>query len=354
MRVFCGIDWSERHHDVALVDQDGQLVARRRITDDAAGFAVLLEMLADAGDQPDEPVPVAIETPRGLLVAALRATGRLAVPDQPDGRRPLPGSAQRRPLESPTTATPWSWPTSCAPTRPMHRPLPADSELAQAISVLARAQQDAVWHRNRIANELRSLLREFYPGFLAAFVNRTRRPSPHRWHAGSSPLAPTPTAGATLDIDEVTAVLHGVGRKRGITTDPPKQSPPHCDAPQLRHLPQVEQAFGRQAARPAPANWTRPAPRYADLTDATTEAFGSHPDHDIITSFPGLAKVSGARILAEIGDDRTRFTDARALKAYAGSAPITRASGRSRTVVPPTRQEPTPRRHRLRMGLRRP
>jgi hypothetical protein len=72
--MFCGIDWSERHRDVALVDQDGNLVAKRRIGDDATGFAELLTMLADIGDQ--DPVPVAIETPRGLLVAALRSTVR--------------------------------------------------------------------------------------------------------------------------------------------------------------------------------------------------------------------------------------------------------------------------------------
>jgi transposase len=53
------------------------------------------------------------------------------------------------------------------------------------------------------------------------------------------------------------------------------------------------------------------------------------PDYTIITWFPGLADTSGARVLAEIGDDRARFTDARALKAFGGSAPVTRASGRS-------------------------
>jgi transposase len=58
-----------------------------------------------------------------------------------------------------------------------------------------------------------------------------------------------------------------------------------------------------------------------------------HPDYQIITSFPGLADISGAIVLAEIGDDRDRFTDDRALQAFAGSAPITRASGKSRTVV---------------------
>ena len=46
MEVFCGIDWAEDHHDIALVDAGGQLLARRRITDSAAGLAQLLELLA--------------------------------------------------------------------------------------------------------------------------------------------------------------------------------------------------------------------------------------------------------------------------------------------------------------------
>ena len=53
----------------------------------------------------------------------------------------------------------------------------------------------------------------------------------------------------------------------------------------------------------------------------------------VITSFPGLADVSGAIVLAEIGDDCNRFTDDRALQAFAGSAPVNRASGKSRTVT---------------------
>lgn len=76
MTMSCGIDWSEDHHDVAVVDVAGHLVAKRRIGDDAAGFAQLLELLAEAGDCPETPIPVAIETARGLLVACLRATGR--------------------------------------------------------------------------------------------------------------------------------------------------------------------------------------------------------------------------------------------------------------------------------------
>ena len=51
------------------------------------------------------------------------------------------------------------------------------------------------------------------------------------------------------------------------------------------------------------------------LAAALTAAFAQHSDYEIITSFPGLADISGAIMLAEIGDDRERFTDDRALQA---------------------------------------
>jgi hypothetical protein len=59
-----------------LVDSEGTLIAKRRISDDAAGFAALVTLLAEVGDSADDRIPVAIETSRGLLVACLRATGR--------------------------------------------------------------------------------------------------------------------------------------------------------------------------------------------------------------------------------------------------------------------------------------
>jgi Transposase len=83
MDVFCGIDRAEDHHDIAVVNRDGQLLARRRIGDDAAGLAQLLDLLAGHGNTSEDPVPVAIETPRGLLTARLRATGRPVYPINP-------------------------------------------------------------------------------------------------------------------------------------------------------------------------------------------------------------------------------------------------------------------------------
>jgi Transposase len=72
--LYCGIDWATDHHDVAVVDDDGRVVAGGRVGNDAAGFTQLLMLLAEAGDSPEHPIPVAIETDHGLWVAALRPT----------------------------------------------------------------------------------------------------------------------------------------------------------------------------------------------------------------------------------------------------------------------------------------
>src|SRR5436190_7956103 len=196
MDVFCGIDWAEDHHDIALADRDGKLLARRRISDDAAGLALLLGLLAEHGDNPGDLIPVAIETPRGLLTACLRATGRKVYPINPMSvarYRDRHSVAGRKSDHGDSFVLANVLRTDMH----AHRPLPADTELAQAIAVLARAQQDAVWDRTCAHNKLRSLLREYYPGLLAAFVDKRDgllRPEARAVLA----VAPTPAAGARL------------------------------------------------------------------------------------------------------------------------------------------------------------
>lgn len=115
MRAFCGIDWASDHHDIAIVDETGALLARARIDDTAEGLDRLLRMLAEHGDSPQDPVPVAIETSRGLLVACLRATGRPVYDINPMAA----GTDTRSPARNPTTWTPWCWRTSSAPMPPL-------------------------------------------------------------------------------------------------------------------------------------------------------------------------------------------------------------------------------------------
>ena len=329
MDVFCGIDWAEDHHDIALVNRDGQLLARRRISDDAAGLAALLELLAEHGDSAEDPVPVAIETPRGLLTACLRATGRAVYPINPMAvarYRDRHSIAGRKSDHGDAVVLAGILRTDAH----AHRPLPADSELAQAIAVLARAQQDAVWARTAAHNKLRSHLREYYPAFLAAFhgaKDGIMRPEARAILAA----APDPAAAAALTLTQLKALLKRAGRRRGIDADAARLRQAFR-APQMRQLPLVEQAMGRQAL--ALLGQLNAACAAADeLEQATIESFNQHPDAEIITSFPGLSPLTGARVLAETGDDRSRFADAKGLKAYAGAAPITRASGKTTAVL---------------------
>ncbi len=326
--MFCGIDWAEAHHDVAIVDPEGRLVARQRISDDAAGFAVLVELLAAHGDTPTDPIPVAIETSRGLLVACLRTTGRLVFAINPLAvarYRQRHSVARKKSDHGDALVLANILRTDLA----AHRPLPADSELVRAIAVLARAQQDAVWDRTLAHNKLRSVLREFYPAILAAVAGKRGgllRPEARMILAA----APTPTAAARLTHAQLRSLLTRAGRRRDLDGEA-RRLHAVLRASYLHQPPLVEEAMGRQAL--ALLRQLEAACTSAEELAATTiQQFNKHPDAELLTSHPGLGALTGARVLAEVGDDRSRFADARAVKAYAGAAPVTRASGKSHQV----------------------
>ncbi|MEV8064462.1 IS110 family transposase [Streptomyces antimycoticus] len=328
LTITCGIDWAENHHDVALVDEAGQLVAKRHINDDAEGYRQLLSLLAEAGDDPRDPIPVAIETARGLLFACLRATGRkvysinpMAVARYRERRRVTRAKSDH--------ADAVALAHILRTDSDVHRPLPADSELVQAISVLARAQQDAVWNRAQLNNQLRSHLKRYFPAALAAFRVRGIGLDSREARAVLA-AAPDPAAAARLTRVQLRSLLRKSGRQRNIDTWADRLRTVFTND-YLHQLPLVEQAMGYQTT--GLVRQLDAACRAADdLAEAVAEAFTQHPDAEILSSFPGIGPLTGARVLGEIGDDRTRFRDARALKAYAGAAPITVASGKSHAV----------------------
>jgi hypothetical protein len=129
--------------------------------------------------------------------------------------------------------------------RHLHRPLPADTELVQAIAVLARAGQDATWNRQQVANQLRSLLREYFPAALEAFVG-TKAGLTSADARVILAAAPTPALAAKLTKPQLRRLLVKAGRRRNIDT---RVEHLHTifRAEQLRQLPQVEAAFGEQA-----------------------------------------------------------------------------------------------------------
>jgi transposase len=323
--IYCGIDWAEKHHDVAIVDAAGRLLAKRRITDDLAGFTALSALLAEhSSAEQFTPVDIGIETDRGLLVAALHAAGHRVYPINPRAvsryrdRHGVSG-AKSDPADALLLAQ------IMRTDRDAHRPKPQDSEQVGAVRVLARAHQDAVRGRQQTANRLRSLLREFFPSALQAFPDLTTRTALVVLAA-----APTPRAAAELTRAGLTDLLHAAGR--GTRPAEASRLVDVFAAPQLHQPPAVEQAMG--AAVSALLTSLRGADQAVrDLEKALEPSFEQHPDAEILDSLPGLGLVLGARVLGEFGDDRSRWPDAASRRCYAGSAPITRASGKGRVVL---------------------
>jgi transposase len=327
--IFCGIDWVEDHHDIAIIDAAGTQLAKRRIGDDAAGYASLLQLLAEHGETADELAPVAIETGRGLLVACLAAGGRdVYVVNAMAAARYRERTAVARAKSDAGDALMLA--NILRTDRHAHRPMPHDSDLVRAIAVLARAGQDAAWSTQQIANQLRSVLREYFPAALRAFQIK---------HVGLASAeartilaaAPTPTTAARLTKARLRTLLKQAGRQRKVEVWVERLQGIFRDAA-LHHSPRVEDAFGQQA-RALLLQLNAAVRATEGLLAAAEAAFLEHPDAEIIISFPGLGTVTGARVLAELGDDRDRFTNPRALKAYAGAAPVTRASGKVRLVM---------------------
>jgi transposase len=325
MDLTCGIDWADDHHDVAIVDCDGTVVSEARIGNDAAGVAELWAMLAAAGETAESLTPVAIETSKGLLVAALVASGRAVY-----AINPLATSRYRdrhRSSRAKSDAVDAIVLANILRTdRHAHRALPANTEQVKALQVLTRAQQDAVGDRVQLTNRVRAVLKQYFPAALDAF----ERGGKHRLDSPAArtilATAPTPGAAAKLSDSKLELLLRRAGRSRGVSAEA-------CTlqrllrSERLRQPAAVEEAMGRQL-RALVDQLDAVCRSVEELTAAAETAFGSHDRSTVIASFPGVGALTGARLLAEIGDDPDRFVDARALKAYAGAAPITRASGK--------------------------
>jgi len=333
LKIYCGIDWTEAHHDVAVIDDTGQRLAKMRISDDLRGFTALCELLAEVAGLPAGPSPVggefvavdvAIETDRGLLVAALRAAGHRVWSINPKAvdryRDRYSGSrAKSDPGDALLLAN------VLRKDGHAHRQLPADSHLAGAVGVLARTQQDLARRRRSEAQAVRSLLREFFPAALLAFPDLTTATALVVLTA-----APTPAEAASLSQEQILDLLREAGR--GTL---PKQAARLGEifaAAQLRQPAAVEAAMGQAlVALVAALRGTVHAVRSLEV--ALQSAWEKHPQAAVLGSLPSLGVVLASRLLAEFGDDPERFASAAGRRAYAGTAPVTRASGKTHAVV---------------------
>jgi transposase len=322
--IFVGDDWAEQHHDVFVMDEAGRRLGSRRLPEGLIGIRQLHELIAEHAEDPDQ-VVVGIETDRGLWVGALTAAGYQVFAINPMAaaryrdRHHVSGAksdASDAKLLADLVRT----------DRHNHRSVAGDSADAEAIRVLARAHQSLIWTRTRHTNALRNALREYYPAALAAFDDLA-----HGDALGVLDRAPTPEQGVRLDRPAIQSALKRGGRQRNIAARA-RQIQAALRTEQLGAPPAVAAAFGAttRATVGIIAELNR---QISELETALADHFETHPDADIYRSLPGLGDVLGARVLGEFGDDPNRYTDAKSRRNYAGTSPLTVASGKKRAVL---------------------
>ena len=323
-KVFVGHDWAETHHDVHLEDVDGRRLAVARLPEGIEGVRRFHELVAVHADGPSE-VTIATETDRGLFVGSLVAAGYrvLAV-------NPMSTSRYR---ERHSTSGAKSDPGDAKVLAELarldghnHRPIAGDTDLADAVKVLARAHHSMIWSRQRQQNQLRSTLREFFPAALRAFDDLASGDA-----LSVLGMASTPAKARALSRSKIAAALRRGGRQRRID-ERAIEIQNALRSEQLEAPPIVADAMGASVAALV-AVITELVAQTEVLERELEDRFEQHPDAKIIRSLPGLGMVLGARALGEFGDDPNRYLDAKSRKNYASTSPITRAFGKQRVVL---------------------
>ena len=323
-KVFVGHDWAEAHHDVHIQDEQGRRLVRARLPEGVEGVARFHELVAELVEEPAD-VVIATETDRGLFVGALVASGYwvLAVNPMSTSRyreRHSTSGAKSDPGDA------WVLAELARVDAHNHRRIAGDSGLAEAVKVLARAHQSMIWTRQRQINQLRSTLREFYPGALAVFDELASGDA-----RSVLAIAPTPTLGRQLSRSKIASALRRGGRKRRID-ERAVEIQAALRTTQLEAPPLVVEAMGA-SVRALVAVIDELTAEIVRLEAELANRFEQHPDAKVIRSLPGLGITLGARVLGEFGDDPNRYADAKSRKNYAGTSPITKASGKHRVVL---------------------
>jgi transposase len=324
--LFAGDDWAEDHHDVELQDEAGRVLARVRLPEGVAGITRLHALIGQFAGPDTEPalVAVGIQTDRGLWVTALRAAGYAVYainPRQAARYRERHGTsgAKSDKADAHTLAD------MVRTDSHQLRPVAGDSPGAGAIKVAARAHQTLIWERTRQVQRLRAALREYFPAALEAFEDLAA--------ADALELlarAPDPASAGRLTTGQITAALSRACR-RGVPAKAAAiaavlrggqlhQSQPVVDAyaAAVRSLTVITAALNGEITT---------------MERQVTACFRGHPDAAIYLSQPGIGEILGARELGEFGDDPHRYVSAKARKNYAATSPVTRQSGKRKTVA---------------------
>ena len=310
------------------MDAGGRRLAKARLREGVAGIARLHAMIGeqlgeDAEEDDAGQVAIGIETD-GPWVAALIAAGYTVF-----AINPLQASRyrERHGVSGAKSDAADAHVLADMVRTDSHqlRPVAGDTAQAAAVKVVTRTHKTLIWERTRCTQRLRHALRDYFPAALEAFEDLDATDT-----LELLARAPEPAAAAKLTTAQISAALKRA-RRRGIAAKAERIQA----VLRAAHLgqPDVVAAAYAVSVRALIAVLITLNEQVKTLQGQVEAYFGQHPDAEIIASQPGLGGVLGARVLAESGDDPARYASAKARKNYAGTSPITRASGKKKTVL---------------------
>lgn len=313
---FCGIDWANDHHDAVSIDEHGQQVGSMRVAHTPEGLSHLDAYLEQvAGPAGKEQIACIIETTHGLLIAHLLEQGWAVYPVNPRTveRRRAPSGAKTDTIDAYLLAK-----TGRADFADLRR-LNPDSEQIQELKTLTRDQDSLVQMQTRLVNQLIACLKAYYPVALELF-SKLHQPSTLKFLRAY----PTLPAARSASVEELTALLKQA-RYPGAESAA-QQIAARLQQPAL----QADAVTTRTKARLMVALLDQLEPLLKQIADYDKEIerlFLMHADSELFQSLPRAGQRLAPRLLAELGDDRSRYESAASLQALAGTSPVLFQSG---------------------------
>ncbi|MET8507535.1 IS110 family transposase [Streptomyces sp. NPDC004787] len=319
--MFIGWDWATETHDVTVMDPAGKRVDRWELAHTEEGFAQTLARLRKYGDPAG--LPVAIETTRGLAVDRLLAAGHPVVPVHPNAFHAMRArwGASRAKTDAGDSMKLADYLRTDGHLLPRLEPT---EQATLDLQALTRTRADHVEARVAAVNQLAALLDEHWPGGKAVFASL------------DSDIAiafleryPTPASAAKLTAGRLEAWCkhHGYsGKKPGSVLIERLRAAPKAAS-------RLSEAVVTQLVRTQTALVQSIRATIRALDKAIAEAVETHPYAPLFATMPRIGKVSLGQVTGEIGPILERAQTCEQFIVEVGVVPVTRASGKSRTVA---------------------
>lgn len=329
-RLFVGIDWAKDEHTICVLDAEQKMVERRTIEHSGTGLGQLGDLLTKLSEGDPGWVAVGIETPRGAVVEYLVERGFAVYslnPKQMDRFRDrhTVGGAKDDNRDAFVIAD------ALRTDQQLFHRVKLDDPLIIRIRELSRAEEEIQREQVRFGNPLRELLNRYYPQMLGLCPAVD-----DLWFWELIELAPLPVLAAELSKSKIQKLLHS-HRIRRIDAGVIQQA---LAVAALQLAPGAAEAASEHALLILPMMRLLLGQR-KDLERriealleqmSTAGQLAEHRDVTILRSLPGVGRVITATMLAEASQALAE-RDYHTLRGYGGIAPITRQSGKRKSIL---------------------